>query len=442
MSSEVVRLAFEFTGTQTNIPAGASQISIKSACHKASCCLLIMLAILSILLVLLSCGATAFVAPFVLKSASFSSQLQKTTSTQLFFRDGYNNATISSIDQPPYVTSSYFPRLTTVAPQHRRHQQHQQRELLKRQLARIAIEEYDEHAYDALIATGASASTTKTTYAAATKSCRSYRATTAEDVMRQMESLCPVARPAYQQHRLNSRWSFVFTGVPTIGMKLITLLSRISICNEQLVDFRDVFLQVSSSNSSPPLSKKTTQPPSMTAKAIVTFGILGLPMELVVQTHLEPDPCDCLKGTHLCETFRSLSLNGVVLPTPEHWKSTRDLEITYLDDDCMIARTGFGEPHLLLRTSNLCQSPHSATTSAIMDNVEKEDEECDVNAVVTDFVQHALDRYGGMSQLTRKLVDRAYGRAGSLEQDGNVRLKAVSSIPQIVRSIAAQIQKH
>ena len=165
-------------------------------------------------------------------------------------------------------------------------------------------------------------------------------------------------------------------------------------------------------------------------------------MELVVQTHLEPDPCDRSKGTHLCETFRSLSLNGVVLPTPEHWKSTRDLEITYLDDDCMIARTAFGEPHLLLRNSRPCQSSQSTAKSG-MDEIVEEDGECDMNSVVTDFVQHALDRYGGMSQLTRKLVDRAYGRAteGSLEQHGTVRQKAVSSIPQIVHSIAAQILK-
>ena len=165
----------------------------------------------------------------------------------------------------------------------------------------------------------------------------------------------------------------------------------------------------------------------MIAKATVLFALLGFPMELVVQTYLEPDRTnDPVGGTHLCETFRLLALNGVTLPTPEHWKSTRDLEISYLDEDCMIARTSFGEPHLLLRQ----RSPCTESTE------ENDDEECDVNAVVTDFVQQALDKYGGTGKLTRKLVDRAYG-SGTM---GAASPEAVSSIPQIIHSIVAQVK--
>jgi len=119
------------------------------------------------------------------------------------------------------------------------------------------------------------------------------KAGVAEDIMKDLEPIRPWDRPA-SDPGLNARFSFVFTGVPTIGMKLITLLSRISV-GFPVVDFRDVFLEVSEHNTK--------------AKAIVTAKIFGQDMELNVLTDLEVDET-CEKGTMMFETFDKITIQG------------------------------------------------------------------------------------------------------------------------------------
>ena len=95
---------------------------------------------------------------------------------------------------------------------------------------------------------------------------------------------------------------------------------------------------------------------------------------------------------HFCWPSTSfVALVGVDIPTPESWHSERDLEISYLDDDMMIARTAGGEPHLMLR--------HSTCST--------DDPYCNIETELTMYFMEARAKYGEGS--SRCLVDRAYG---------------------------------
>ena len=276
--------------------------------------------------------------------------------------------------------------------------QHHRRELLKRQLAAVAIENYQERNRLGRLKVVSSSSSHLAT--ASGSSSSSSAKVTAEDIMRQLEDYCPVARPVHEPDLLNARWSFVFTGVPTIGMKLITLLSRLSSALRP-IEFQNVYLDVYNQQSR--------------VKAVVRFAVLGVPMELNVHTALAPRQDD---PTHLWETFQSIALNGVTIPTPSSWQRSRDLEIRYIDQDFMIARTAGGEPHLLLR--------HSPCGT---DNTDAS-EECDIDADLTDYFAAAQSKYGGRG-LARSLVDRAYAETA----DGHAPVEAAASIPQLLQSI-------
>jgi hypothetical protein len=252
------------------------------------------------------------------------------------------------------------------------------RQQLKQALAVAAIEDYDMEAYYQSRTTTTSTSTTTTSNAPAVLGTTSSATTTeAEDIMKELEAVNPWPNPAHHP-LLNARWSFVFTGVPTFGMKLITLLSRISVgFSKSVLEFDNVFLEVAHQQSQ--------------VKAIVRVEVMGQPVELNVFTKLRLPTTHDPKGTLLIESFDRLVLMGVEIPTPESWKSCRELQITYLDEDMMIARTAGGEPHLLLR--------HSPCST--------DDDTCDLDdANPTPFFQDAMTKYG--RHLSRSLVDRAY----------------------------------
>mmetsp|Transcript_15268 Transcript_15268/g.25152 ORF Transcript_15268/g.25152 Transcript_15268/m.25152 type:complete len:368 (-) Transcript_15268:2995-4098(-) len=225
---------------------------------------------------------------------------------------------------------------------------------------------------------------------------------TAESIMKKLEQLnpLPVARPA-SHYSLNANWSFVFTGVPTIGMKLITLLSKISITLPfEILDFKDVSLRVSDRQTK--------------AKAIVSVKVCGaFDWELQVCTSLRrPKQFRGDKGTLLLEHFQGIWLNGVKLPTPQQWHTTRTLEITYMDNDILIARTSGGEPHLLLRNSPMCYTVEEMMVGLGDDEIEDDLEECSVeeddNNRWTQFFAEAVEIYG--ERLGRCLVDREFGK--------------------------------
>jgi len=236
-------------------------------------------------------------------------------------------------------------------------------------------------------------------------------ARTAESIMKELEQLnpLPIARPA-SHYSLNANWSFVFTGVPTIGMKLITLLSRISIMLPfEILDFKDVSLKVTDRQAK--------------AMAIVSARVCGaFDWELRVCTSLRrPKKKDFdevytefrgEEGTLLLEHFQGIWLNGHQIPTPKQWHTTRTLEITYMDKDIMIARTSGGEPHLLLRNSPMCYTVEQMMVGYEDDELEDEMEECSVddegNNKWTQFFAEAAEIYG--ERLGRCLVDREFGR--------------------------------
>jgi hypothetical protein len=236
-------------------------------------------------------------------------------------------------------------------------------------------------------------------------------ARTAESIMKELEQLnpLPIARPA-SHYSLNANWSFVFTGVPTIGMKLITLLSRISIMLPfEILDFKDVSLKVTDRQAK--------------AMAIVSARVCGaFDWELRVCTSLRrPKKKDFdevytefrgEEGTLLLEHFQGIWLNGHQIPTPKQWHTTRTLEITYMDKDIMIARTSGGEPHLLLRNSPMCYTVEEMMVGYEDDELEDEMEECSVddegNNKWTQFFAEAAEIYG--ERLGRCLVDREFGR--------------------------------
>ncbi|EJK49850.1 hypothetical protein THAOC_31233 [Thalassiosira oceanica] len=259
----------------------------------------------------------------------------------------------SAAESPAPDDLESFPSETTVPPTSDR------RELLKKELATLSIKSFADvsDTNDELIGP----------------------ARTAEDVMRDLEhERLPIMRPA-THHSLNAHWSFVFTGVPTIGMRLITLLSRIStLFPFEILDFRDVALSVSDGQSK--------------AKAVVEVkvcGSLDLLLEVVTslrrpdQSDLDGDYCEFgdEDGRLLLEHFEGIWLNGNRLPTPQEWHTTRTLEITYMDGDIMVARTSGGAPHLLLRNTPLCYSGEDAETYSEDDALVVEDaiEECSID---------------------------------------------------------------
>ena len=235
---------------------------------------------------------------------------------------------------------------------------------------------------------------------------------TAEDIMKELEqsSPLPILRPA-SHHALNANWSFVFTGVPTIGMRLITLLSRISVLFPfEILDFRNVALNVENEQTK--------------AKALVEVQLCGsVDLALEVCTSLRRPTEDDLtgeykefrgeEGTLLLEHFQGIKLNGITIPTPQSWSTTRTLEISYMDKDILIARTSGGEPHLLLRNSPLCYTPKDMMTHNVVNDeavMIDEIEECNLDGpnAWTEFFSDAVEMYG--ERITRCLVDRDFGK--------------------------------
>ena len=338
--------------------------------------------------------------------------VRSTSSTALSYyesssllNDTITNKEVASFIPPPFLWNSTLASLQTnelgalisddrdrVDEQQQEQQQEQQpspaeikRSKLKRELAHAAITGYEE---------------------------QKGKQQTAEDIMKELEQLSPlpILRPA-THHALNANWSFVFTGVPTIGMRLITLLSRISVLFPfEILDFRNVALNVENEQTK--------------AKALVEVQLCGsVDLILEVCTSLRRPTEDDLigkykefrgeEGTLLLEHFQGIKLNGITIPTPQSWSTTRTLEISYMDKDILIARTSGGEPHLLLRNSPLCYTPEDMMTHNVVNDeavMIDEIEECNLDGpnAWTEFFSDAVEMYG--ERITRCLVDRDFGK--------------------------------
>jgi hypothetical protein len=198
----------------------------------------------------------------------------------------------------------------------------------------------------------------------------------------------------------------------------------------EILDFQDVALCVTDEQTK--------------AKAIVEVKVCGAwDFVLEVCTSLRRPTAEDLDGeyarfkdedgTLLLEHFQGIELNGVKIPTPREWHTTRTLEITYMDKDIMIARTSGGEPHLLLRNSPLCYTPEEMMMLEVLDDddgMEEVVEECDLDggSSWTEFFGEAVEMYG--EKIARCLVDRDFGgeerRRKEEETGADVKAKGAS----------------
>ena len=177
-------------------------------------------------------------------------------------------------------------------------------------------------------------------------------------IMEELECLKPQSmKPAYDP-KLNGQWNFVLSK-DDLGTSFIKELLP-----PEYYSFGDDDTKTSSSSSQPAwkallnnlyqlkglymrIHDEQSQV-EIVLSSKVCFG--QIPIDIVFATSLlstnyeeEPD------GTLFLEKFESIIVGGVSLPLPESWQRFRYLEITYLDDDIVIARGSGGDAHVLVR---------------------------------------------------------------------------------------------
>jgi len=177
-------------------------------------------------------------------------------------------------------------------------------------------------------------------------------------VMEELECLRPEdMRPAYDS-RLNGQWNFVLSK-NDLGTQLIKELlppeyysfgdddtdkssSPLRSILSSLYSLKGLYMRIH--------SEQTQVEIVLSSKVI--FG--QVPIDIVFGTSLEVSSASSNNdeepdGTLFLEKFESIKVGGVSLPIPESWQRYRYLEITYLDDDIVIARGSGGDPHVLVR---------------------------------------------------------------------------------------------
>lgn len=186
-------------------------------------------------------------------------------------------------------------------------------------------------------------------------------------IMEEIECLRPsYMRPA-NDPRLNGRWNFVLSK-DDLGTQLIKELlppeyysfgkddekktaddggeessssSPLRALLGSLYELEGLYMRISDEQSAV----------DIVLSSRVLFG--RVPIDVVFSTSLVSanygDDDDGAEGTLFLERFESVSVGGPKLPLPESWRRFRYLEITFLDDDILIARGSGGEPHVLVR---------------------------------------------------------------------------------------------
>lgn len=184
-------------------------------------------------------------------------------------------------------------------------------------------------------------------------------------IMEELECLRPSSmKPAYDS-KLNGRWNFVLSK-DDLGTSLIKELlppEYYSLGNSQeSIDDND---DISSSSKTSPLWKllldklyqlkglymrihDEQSQVEIVLSSKILFG--KVPIDIVFSTSLLGTNYDEeTEGILFLEKFESITLGGVSLPIPSTWQRFRYLEITFLDDDIVIARGSGGDPHVLVR---------------------------------------------------------------------------------------------
>ena len=182
-------------------------------------------------------------------------------------------------------------------------------------------------------------------------------------LMEELECLRPQSmQPAYDP-KLNGRWNFVLSK-DDLGTQLIKELLPPDYYSFETDDDDS---KKDNNNGGPPwrmllnpvyklnglymkIYDKQSQVDIVLSSNIL-FG--AVPIDIVFTTSLlSTNYEEETDGTLFLEKFESIKVGGVSLPLPDSWQRFRYLEITYLDDDIVIARGSGGEPHVLVRDKN------------------------------------------------------------------------------------------
>jgi hypothetical protein len=132
---------------------------------------------------------------------------------------------------------------------------------------------------------------------------------------------------------INSVWEVISTGFgdpAMLSFQIIKSLSKSSLP----IDASDVELTISSIQ------------PRVTATSTVSLGPLNV--DIAVTTDIESTSSSKLK-----ESYVGAKINNNDIPVSSISSFSRELIITYLDEDLCISRDQFGSPEILRRKSNL-----------------------------------------------------------------------------------------
>lgn len=169
------------------------------------------------------------------------------------------------------------------------------------------------------------------------------------EALLKLEAMNPTEDPA-SSSLLNGVWSMKYAGgydsewalnSPTRQIALflysggyspgIFALSLASSLPSSLVEVGDLQISIS------------REQPRVEAKIDVTL-LGGTSNDVVVKAALEPQ-----SGVRLTETYESATVLGQSVDLPKVVQYSRDLYITYLDEDVLVVRDGSGVPEILMR---------------------------------------------------------------------------------------------
>lgn len=121
---------------------------------------------------------------------------------------------------------------------------------------------------------------------------------------------------------------FLYSGGYSPGLFALSLAQKLP---AQLVELGE--LEISISRSQPRIEAKID---------VTLFG--GSEESIVVKARLEED-----SGLRFTETYESASVLGQTLDLPEPLQYSRDLYVSYVDEDILVVRDGAGIPEILVR---------------------------------------------------------------------------------------------
>jgi len=150
------------------------------------------------------------------------------------------------------------------------------------------------------------------------------------ELLLRLEALNPTPMPAYSP-LLNGAWEFLWTGGISPGILGLQLASRLSSYASGAVEVGETVLTIS--RAQPRVEVKTS------------IKVFGRENAITIRTKLEP-----ASELRLDETYTEASMGSLRVPFPDQEQLfRRPLFVSYLDDDLLVVRDGFGAPDVLVR---------------------------------------------------------------------------------------------